>query len=100
MTEACERSVTDFIFAKGRCMRYFPALTLIAALTIGSAAFAGEAAVHVLPAASSAKPVPVQAVSSQTVYSAAPRPKQTFFGKVMDLERRKNAWLRRTFLGR
>jgi hypothetical protein len=81
-------------------MRYFSALTLIAALACGSAAIADESAVHVLPAASSAKSVPVQAVSSRTVYSAAPRPKQTFFGKVMELERRKNAWLRRTFLGR
>jgi len=81
-------------------MRYFSALALTAALAISSAAVADEAAVHVLPASSSAKSVPVQAVSSGTVYSAAPRPKQTFFGKVMELERRKNAWLRRTFLGR
>lgn len=39
-----------------------------------------------------------------TQYSRRPRSRyssqDTFFGRLMDLERRKNAWLRRTFLGR
>ncbi|MCF7962896.1 MAG: hypothetical protein K9M08_19325 [Pirellula sp.] len=36
------------------------------------------------------------------VDSPAPAPvkSQSFFGRIMELERRKNAWLRRTFLGR
>ena len=35
-----------------------------------------------------------------TYHRHAPRKKQNFFDKLMDLERRKNAWLKRTFLGR
>lgn len=34
------------------------------------------------------------------VDSPAPVKSQSFFGRIMELERRKNAWLRRTFLGR
>lgn len=34
------------------------------------------------------------------VISPAPVQLQSFFGRIMELERRKNAWLRRTFLGR
>jgi hypothetical protein len=34
------------------------------------------------------------------VDSPAPVQSQSFFGRIMELERRKNAWLRRTFLGR
>lgn len=80
-------------------MRSLSALALAIALTTGATAFGGESAVHVLPA-SAAKSVQVQQVSSRSVYSVAPRPKQTFFGRLMELERRKNAWLKRTFLGR
>ncbi len=34
------------------------------------------------------------------VDSPAPVQSQSFFGRIMELERRKNAWLRKTFLGR
>ncbi|MCY2977877.1 MAG: hypothetical protein NTU79_04330 [Planctomycetota bacterium] len=34
------------------------------------------------------------------VDNPAPVQSQSFFGRIMELERRKNAWLRRTFLGR
>jgi hypothetical protein len=35
---------------------------------------------------------------SANQYNAAQQ--QNFFGRLLELERRKNAWLRRTFLGR
>ena len=84
---------------KGCRMRSLSALALAVALSLGASASAGASAVHVLPASASGA-VQVQPVSSRSVYSTAPRPKQTFFGRLMELERRKNAWLKRTFLGR
>tara|TARA_R110002049_G_scaffold4601_5_gene32024 strand:- start:42398 stop:42769 length:372 start_codon:yes stop_codon:yes gene_type:complete len=35
-----------------------------------------------------------------TYHRSQPRKKQSVFDKLMDLERRKNAWLMKTFLGR
>jgi hypothetical protein len=32
-------------------------------------------------------------------YRSPPRKKQSFFDKLMEVERRKNAWLKKTFLG-
>jgi len=78
-------------------MRSLTGFALLAALTVSSVATAGDTAVHVLPATSVVKSVPVQPVANRRVTRSS---KQTFFGKVMELERRKNAWLRRTFLGR
>jgi hypothetical protein len=43
----------------------------------------------------------VPAAPVQHVHRVSRRPaKQSFFQRVMELERRKNAWLMRTFLGR
>jgi len=78
-------------------MRFLTSLTLLAALTVASVSAAGDTAVHILPATAVVRSVPVQPVAARRVTRNS---KQTFFGKVMDLERRKNAWLRRTFLGR
>ena len=54
-------------------------------------------------------PMPVVASPEVHTYSAptvttrsrrySAQQNQSFFGQLMDLERRKNAWLRRTFLG-
>ena len=78
-------------------MRSITGLALLIALTASAAAIAGDTPVHVLPATSAVRSVPVQPVAARRVTRST---KQTFFGKVMELERRKNAWLRRTFLGR
>jgi len=78
-------------------MRYITGLALLFALSTTAASVAGDTPVHVLPATTAVKSVTVQPVSARRVTRSS---KQTFFGKVMELERRKNAWLRRTFLGR
>jgi len=39
-------------------------------------------------------------VDSPVVDSPVPVQSQSFFGRIMELERRKNAWLLKTFLGR
>ena len=46
------------------------------------------------PVATAPQAAPV--VRQTTTYRPAPR-NQSFFGRVMELERRKNAWIRRTF---
>ncbi|MFY7921365.1 MAG: hypothetical protein ACOVSI_03035, partial [Gemmatimonas sp.] len=78
-------------------MRYITGLALLFALSTTATSVAGDTPVHVLPATTAVKSVTVQPVSARRVTRSS---KQTFFGKVMELERRKNAWLRRTFLGR
>ena len=83
--------------SKGLLMRSLTGLALLVALSLSSAAVGNETPVHVLPATVAVKSVPVQPVAARRVTRSS---KQTFFGKVMELERRKNAWLRRTFLGR
>ena len=83
--------------SKGLLMRSLTGLALLVALSLSSAAVGNETPVHVLPATAAVKSVPVQPVAARRVTRSS---KQTFFGKVMELERRKNAWLRRTFLGR
>jgi Tfp pilus assembly protein FimV len=82
---------------KGLLMRSLTGLALLVALSLSPAAVGNETPVHVLPATAAVKSVPVQPVAARRVTRSS---KQTFFGKVMELERRKNAWLRRTFLGR
>ena len=83
---------------------------LIAAVAFSSTAFAEEGAVPPAPEAAKTEAVTVQQ-SEATVYSPVQstynRPvvrrssrNDTFFGRMMELERRKNAWLRRTFLNR
>ncbi|MFM7866391.1 MAG: hypothetical protein ACKPHU_19460, partial [Planctomycetaceae bacterium] len=67
-------------------MRFLTGFTLLAALSVASVAAAGDTAVHILPATSVVRSVPVQPVAARRVTRSS---KQTFFGKVMDLERRK-----------
>lgn len=84
---------------KGAFMRSILSMSILAVLALSSAAAAGDNTVHILPASTSAKSAPVQQVSRRVqVFQPARRSGQTMFGRVMELERRKNAWLRRTFL--
>ncbi len=96
-----------------RCwnVRHFVAALSMAAALTASAAVADEqksgAQLSAPMVAASARyapayeisPVPIAPV--QHIYRAPRVPaKPTFFQRVMELERRKNAWLMRTFLGR
>jgi hypothetical protein len=84
---------------KGAFMRSILSMSILAVLALSSVAVAGDNTVHVLPASTSAKSAPVQQVSRRVqVFQPARRSGQTVFGRIMELERRKNAWLRRTFL--
>lgn len=96
-----------------RCwnVRHFVAALSMAATLMSSAAVADEqqsgAQMSAPMVAASARYAPAFEVSSapsvpvRHIYRA-PRvaAKPTFFQRVMELERRKNAWLMRTFLGR
>lgn len=79
-------------------MRNIIAFVAAALLSIGL--FSGQANAQNCncPKCQAARQVYVQpSYSTRTVYQ---QPRQmTFFQKLMELERRKNAWLRRTFLG-
>lgn len=70
----------------------------VSCAVIGGIAMADEQK----PAASvPAAPAETAPAKAQHVHRVAARPaKQSFFQRVMELERRKNAWLKRTFLGR
>ncbi len=80
-------------------MRLVVCVATIAVMGLSSVAGAGESAVHVLPASSARSSVPVVQVSqSGSIFQPVRRNQTSFFGRVMELERRKNAWLKRTFL--
>ena len=80
-------------------MRLVICFAMLAVLGLSSVATAGENAVHLLPASTSKSEVPIVQVSrSNSFFQPVRRSQSTFFGRIMDLERRKNAWLRRTFL--
>lgn len=80
-------------------MRLVVCVATLAVMTLSTVASAGESAVHVLPASASHASAPVTQVSqSSGIYQPVRRSQPSFFGRVMELERRKNAWLRRTFL--
>jgi len=80
-------------------MRFVVCVATLAVIGLSSVASAGESAVHLLPASTSRASVPVTQVSqSSSFYQPVRRNQSTVFGRVMELERRKNAWLRRTFL--
>ena len=82
------------------------AITFAAVITLASAGLAGAQS----PTQSAQLPEPVviseTAVAPMTpTYTRRTRrnyssSQQSLFGRMMELERRKNAWLRRTFLGR
>lgn len=80
-------------------MRLVVCVATLAVLGVSSAAPAGENAVHALPASAAATSAPVVQVSqSNSIFQPVRRNQTSFFGRVMEIERRKNAWLRRTFL--
>lgn len=80
-------------------MRLIVCFATMAMIGLTSVASAGENAVHVLPASSSSASVPVVKVSqTRSSYQPARRSQGGFFSRLMEIERRKNAWLRRTFL--
>ncbi|MFM7056268.1 MAG: hypothetical protein ACKO2P_05025 [Planctomycetota bacterium] len=82
--------------------RFVAALSITVAMTTAVAVAdeqkaAAQAPAPVVTAPAQAAPT----VPAQHVYRVYHRPvKKTFFQQVMELERRKNAWLMRTFLGR
>ncbi len=80
-------------------MRLVVCVATLAVIGLSSVASAGDKAVTAVPASSQAN-VPVAQVSQSSVVTLQPvrRSSTNFFGRVMELERRKNAWLRRTFL--
>ena len=68
-----------------------------------SAAIGAEAAASVDASADVSNPAPAMASNPAPVYRYACPPRRqnnSFFGELMELERKKNAWLRRTFFGR
>jgi hypothetical protein len=80
-------------------MRLIVCVATLAVIGFSTAASAGENAVHVLPASTASASVPVVNVSqSNSIFQPVRRSQGGFFSRVMELERRKNAWLRRTFL--
>jgi len=80
-------------------MRLVVCVATMAVIGLSSVVSAGESAVHLLPASTSRASVPVTPVSQSTgFFQPVRRSQPSFFGRVMQLERRKNAWLRRTFL--
>jgi hypothetical protein len=80
-------------------MRLVVCVATMAMIGLTSVASAGESAVHILPASTARTAVPVVQVSqSNSIFQPVRRSQGGFFSRVMELERRKNAWLKRTFL--
>lgn len=80
-------------------MRLVVCVATMAVIGFSSAAPAGENAVAVRPASAAVASAPVVQVSqSNSIFQPVRRNQTGFFGRVMEIERRKNAWLRRTFL--
>ena len=86
-------------------MKLAATITLGLALTFASTASAQTPVAQSTPGS---QPMPVASAPVNQVYDARPvyrshrtvRQSPSFFGQLMELERRKNAWLMRTFLGR
>lgn len=82
------------------------AVLALSTVMIGGVSVADEAqpvaaAPGVLVTAQYAPAAPVVQSAPRYIYPVVRRPaRPTFFQRVMELERRKNAWLMRTFLGR
>lgn len=80
-------------------MRLILSIAALAVLGLSSAAAAGEKNVPVVPASGSGSTVPVvQVAQSRSTYQASRSSQPGFLDRIMEVERRKNAWLRRTFL--
>jgi len=82
--------------------RFVAALTMTWALMTAVAVADEQKAAAPAPASAAPAAAPtVPAAPVQHVHRVSRRPApQSFFQRVMELERRKNAWLMRTFLGR
>lgn len=92
-------SIVFVFFWKVNLMRLAVCVTTLTLMFLSDVASAGENAVHVLPASTSTTSAPIVKVSqSRSIFQPVRRTQKSFFGRIMDLERRKNAWLRRTFL--
>lgn len=82
--------------------RFVAALTMTWALMTAVAVADEQQSAAAAPATAAAVAAPtVPAAPVRHVHRVSRRPApQSFFQRVMELERRKNAWLMRTFLGR
>ena len=99
LTAAVPQRVAIALSRKVGFMRLIVCVATLAVIGLSTAASAGENAVHVLPASTASASVPVVNVSqSNSIFQPVRRSQGGFFSRVMELERRKNAWLRRTFL--
>jgi hypothetical protein len=99
LTAAVSQGVAIALSRKVGFMRLIVCVATLAVIGLSTAASAGENAVHVLPASTASASVPVVNVSqSNSIFQPVRRSQGGFFSRVMELERRKNAWLRRTFL--
>jgi hypothetical protein len=81
-------------------MRRILTLSVMAVLALSSVSAAGDNSVPVQTASTSVKEVPVVQVSqSRGVFRPVRRSGGSgVLNRIMELERRKNAWLRRTFM--
>ena len=92
-------SIVSVFFWKVNLMRLAVCVATLTVMFLSDVASAGENAVHLLPASTSTSSAPIVKVSqSRSIFQPVRRTQKSFFGRIMDLERRKNAWLRRTFL--
>ena len=98
LTAAVPQRVAIALSRKVGFMRLIVCVATLAVIGLSTAASAGENAVHVLPASTASASVPVVNVSQSSIFQPVRRSQGGFFSRVMELERRKNAWLRRTFL--
>lgn len=98
LTAAVPQRVAIALSRKVGFMRLIVCVATLAVIGLSTAASAGENAVHMLPASTSSASVPVVNVSQSSIFQPVRRSQGGFFSRVMELERRKNAWLRRTFL--
>jgi hypothetical protein len=78
-------------------MRLRMIVATLALVGSASLAAAGENTVPVQPASKSGAAIPVTQVAQGRVIQQRSA-QGSFFDRVMELERRKNAWLRRTFI--
>jgi len=80
-------------------MRLLLGVATVAALGLSNSAVAADKDISVVPASTSNSTVPVvQVAQSRPMLQPVQAGQGGFFGRLMEVERRKNAWLRRTFL--
>lgn len=80
-------------------MRLIPGVATVAALCLSHSVMAADKDVPVVTATSASPSVPVvQVAQSRPILQPVQTGQGGFFSRLMEVERRKNAWLRRTFL--